>query len=104
MRVSGSLVRDGKRLSITIHPDGTTDEREEQVSSRGGGYSYVSTSGGGGGSVTSIQLNGSIGQAFAEYVVPPVIQEIPRLGPAVTTAVSWAPSLACGFCCYNCCC
>ena len=104
MSVSGSLVRNGKRVNIMIQPDGTTEEREEEVGSQGAGYSYVSSSGGGGGSHTSIQIQGSIGQAFAGYVVPPAVQEIPRLGPAVVSAVSWVPMLACGVCCYSWCC
>lgn len=36
VRISGTLVRGGKRVRITIHPDGTTDESEDRVNSRGG--------------------------------------------------------------------
>ena len=41
--------------------DGTTEEKEELMGSSRAGYSYVSSSGGGA-NVTSIQLNGSVGQ------------------------------------------
>ena len=30
MRVSGTLVRNGKRVTVTINEDGTSDEREEE--------------------------------------------------------------------------
>ena len=56
MRVSGTLVRDGKRVTVTINEDGTSDEREEEGVQ--GAYSYVQRSGAGGSS-TMIQINGS---------------------------------------------
>ena len=61
MRVSGILVRNGRRVQVTIHEDGTSDEREE-TGGQGAGYSYVHKSGAGG-STTMVQLNGSLGQA-----------------------------------------
>ena len=48
MRVSGMLVRDGKRHTITILPDGTTEEREEGGAQ--GAYTYVKKTTQGGGS------------------------------------------------------
>uniref|UniRef100_A0A7S3RQW5 J domain-containing protein n=1 Tax=Emiliania huxleyi TaxID=2903 RepID=A0A7S3RQW5_EMIHU len=74
-RVSGTLVRDGKKVTVTIHPDGTSDEREE-AASRSAGYSYVSRSstGPGGGSFTSVHISGSLGQALADYLVPQSMQ------------------------------
>ena len=101
MRVSGTLVRDGKRVTVTIHEDGTSEEHE--VEGAQGAYTYVRKSGAGG-SVTQIQLNGSIGQALADYVVPQSMQRIPVVGPALGKAVSWAPTLACAGCCWGCCC
>ena len=45
MQMSGTLVRGGKRTTVTIHPDGTTEEREEELSpgtaGRGGSYRHV---------------------------------------------------------------
>ena len=99
-RVSGTLVRGGKRVTITIHPDGTTDETEEEGAR--GSYSYVSRSGPGGG--TQIHIEGSIGRALADAVVPQSMQRIPLVGPALTTAVSWTPAIVCMGCCYVCCC
>ena len=69
-----------------------------------GAYSYVSKSGGGGGSQTSIQINGSIGDALAGLLLPQAVQNLPLVGPALTSAVSWVPQIACLSCCYFCCC
>ena len=65
MRVSGTLVRNGKRVTVTINEDGTSDEREEEGVQ--GAYSYVQRSGAGGSS-TMIQVNGSLGQVLADMV------------------------------------
>ena len=40
MRVSGTLVRDGKKVTVTILPDGTTHE-EESTASSSSNFSYV---------------------------------------------------------------
>ena len=57
MRVSGTLVREGKRVTVTINEDGTSEEHEEEGAQ--GAYTYVRKTGAGG-SVTQIQLNGLI--------------------------------------------
>lgn len=101
MMVQGSLVRGGKRVTVTIHPDGTSEEHEEDAGK--GEYTYVSRSGAGG-SYTSIQFNGSPGQALAAMLVPQTMQRVPIVGPAVTTAVEWVPAMMCLGCCYTCCC
>ena len=49
MRVSGTLVRGGKRVKITIHPDGTSDEVEDNLGSNNAAYSFVQSTGPGGG-------------------------------------------------------
>jgi curved DNA-binding protein CbpA len=98
-QVSGTLARGGKRVTVTIHPDGTSDEREE--ADGGADYSYVRQTGG---NVTSIQFTGSIGQACADYIVPQRMQRVPVVGQALTTGASWAPALLCAGCCYMCCC
>lgn len=102
MRVSGTLVRDGKRITITINPDGTSDEKEEAGAS--GSYTYMSSTDASGRGMTHIQLTGSIGQAFADAVMPQTMQRVPVLGPALSTGLSWMPCLACVGCCYVCCC
>lgn len=101
MRVSGTLVRDGKRVTVTINEDGTSDEREEEGVQ--GAYSYVQRSGAGGSS-TMIQINGSLGQVVADMVVPQAMQRLPVVGPALRTGASWIPTVACFGCCYACCC
>ena len=101
-RVTGMLVRDGKRITITIHPDGTSDESEE-AAGRGRDYTYVSQSGGGGGSHTQIQITGSLGQAFADFVLPQAMERIPLVGDAASAGLSWVPTIACVGCCYVCC-
>ena len=103
MKVSGMLVRNGKRVTITIHPDGTSDETEETAGSSAA-YSYVSSSGGAGGTGTHIQITGSLGQAFADAVLPQTMQRMPIVGPALSTGLSWVPCIACVGCCYICCC
>jgi DnaJ-class molecular chaperone len=103
MKVSGMLVRNGKRVTITIHPDGTSDETEETAGSSAA-YSYVSSSGGAGGTGTHIQITGSLGQAFADAVLPQTMQRMPTVGPALSTGLSWVPCIACVGCCYICCC
>ena len=101
MSVSGTLVRNGKKVSITIHPDGTSDEQEVSAGSSGS-YSYVKQTSAGGG--TSIQITGSLGQAFADAVLPQTMQRLPVVGPALTAGLSWVPCVACVGCCYVCCC
>ena len=101
MSLSGTLVRNGKKVMITIHPDGTSDEAEQSAAS-GGSYSYVRSSGAGGS--TSIQITGSIGQAFADAVLPQTMQRVPVVGAALSTGLSWVPCIACAGCCYVCCC
>ena len=103
MKVSGMLVRNGKRVTITIHPDGTSDETEELAGSSAA-YSYVSSSGGAGGTGTHIQITGSLGQAFADAVLPQTMQRVPIVGPALSAGLSWVPCIACVGCCYVCCC
>merc|ERR1719436_1582803 len=82
--VSGTLVRNGKRITITIHPDGTSDEKEEEGAR--GAYSCVKTTSAHGSS-TSIQINGSIGQAFADFLIPEIVMQS-RAGPTVNEACS----------------
>ena len=102
MQVSGTLVRNGKRVTVTIHPDGTSDEHEEMARGNAA-YSYVSSSGPGGGGSTVV-ITGSLGQAFADAVLPQAMQRMPVVGPALNLGLSWVPCLACVGCAYVCCC
>lgn len=102
MQVSGTLVRNGKRLTVTINPDGTSDEKEESTHGNAA-YSFVSSSGPGGGGSTVV-ITGSLGQAFADAVLPEAMQRVPLVGPALNAGLSWVPCLACVGCVYVCCC
>ena len=102
MRVSGTLVRDGKKVTVTILPDGTTHE-EESTASSSSNFSYVRSTGAAGSS-TQINIQGSLGEALTHLLVPQAMRRVPVVGPAIGTAVSWAPTLACCGGCYVCCC
>merc|ERR1712228_967027 len=56
MCVSGTLVRNGKRTTITIHPDGQTEESESVGGSSNAAYTSVSTTLPGGGHMQSIHF------------------------------------------------
>lgn len=83
MTVSGTLVCNGKRTKITIHPDGTTEESETAA---GGNASYRSTTTTmpGGGTMQVVQLQGSLGENLAALIVPEGIARVPLIGRAVT--------------------
>ena len=91
MRVSGTLVTGGKRVSITINPDGTTEEHE--VATGGRGSYRATTTSMGGATMTTVQFEGSLGDNLAAMLVPEAIVGIPVIGHAATTAVSWVPTL-----------
>lgn len=91
-RVSGTLVRDGKRISVTIRPDGTTEESEVSASGRAN-YRSTTTTMAGGGTMHTVQLQGSLGENLAALLVPEAVGALPLVGPAFTWAVSWLPTL-----------
>ena len=96
LTVSGILVSEGKRISITIHPDGTTEEHEHGADGRAG-YFSTTTVMPGGGRVYNIQLTGSMGSNLAALIVPDSVAALPYVGTAVTTVVSWVPSVVIGY-------
>ena len=100
MRISGTMVANGKRVSVTIHPDGTTEETEG-ASGRSGGYRSVSTSGPGG-STHSVHFEGGIGQNLASFLVPDAVANVPLVGPGLIAVVAWVPTLLCAVCCAQC--
>jgi DnaJ-class molecular chaperone len=103
MRVSGTLVNGGKRTSITIHPDGTTEETSiDSTGSQRGAYRSVHTTMQGGGSMHVVHLEGSLGDNLAAWLVPEQVAALPVVGSAVQTAVSWVPTLVCGACILRC--
>jgi curved DNA-binding protein CbpA len=101
MRVSGTLVRDGKRITLTINPDGTSDEKEGVADGSDGHYSYVTRSSPGS---MHVQFNGSLGQAFADYILPPTSLVPAPIRPALAYMLTWVPTCLCLSCCWACCC
>eukprot|EP00928_Gymnodinium_smaydae_P081286 TRINITY_DN64833_c0_g1_i1.p1 TRINITY_DN64833_c0_g1~~TRINITY_DN64833_c0_g1_i1.p1 ORF type:complete len:292 (+),score=59.46 TRINITY_DN64833_c0_g1_i1:93-878(+) len=100
MRISGTLVRNGRRVTITINPDGTSDEKEEHGAQ--GSYSVVSRRDEYGG--TSVVITGSLGDFLAENLLPEPVRSLPLLGPALILVASWLPTLSCMSCLWCCCC
>ena len=92
LTVSGTLVCDGKKITITIHPDGSTEEEEHAASGRAS-YLSTTTTMPGGGRMHSIQLRTSLGESLAALLVPDAIAVLPLLGPVATTVVSWVPTV-----------
>merc|ERR1712032_1421734 len=98
MTVSGTLVSAGKKVKITILPDGTTEEHEEAAE---GSYSAMYTSDG---RSTSIHIEGDP----REFIVDLVKSKVP-LPAVVMSALSAAifflchPLVLCAGCCYCCC-
>ena len=103
--VTGSLSRDGERVDITIHPDGTVDERTtKRRRGQSSTYSRVTRTSADGvtSSSMSISLEGGLGRAFANAVVPDWLAGVPGAGAFVVGLASWVPSLACLGCCFRC--
>ncbi len=101
MRVSGTLVSGGRKISVTISPDGEVEENDAAAGS--GNYRSVHTTLPGGGTMHTVHFEGGFGQNLAQMVVPDVIQRVPVVGAAVTTGVSWLPTIICGACCLKLC-
>ena len=102
--VEGSFVRGGRRVTIKIHPDGTSDETEEQVRNTRGSYSKISRSGPGGvqhSSSVHIEL-GSVGDVAAAMMpsfLPSVV--VSALSSVLSALCSgW---LCCGLTLWCCC-
>ncbi|KAJ1491310.1 DnaJ domain-containing protein [Baffinella frigidus] len=96
--ITGVLQRHGKRISVTIHPDGSSEEHEED--SAGGSYTYVK-SGGSGGTSVSISFSGGLGQLFSDMLMPRGARELPG-GAFVAWGLSWVPAVGLLMCCGRC--
>ena len=99
LTVSGTLVENGKRISITIFPDGSLEEEEDESRYRGKLASYMSTTtilpnGGRKHTISGIRI--TLGQYLAAILVPDFVASVPLLGPVATTAVSWVPTVLVG--------
>lgn len=99
LTVSGTLLENGKRISITIFPDGSLEEEEDESRYRGKLASYMSTTtilpnGGRKHTISGVRI--TLGQYLAAILVPDFIASLPLLGPVATTAVSWVPTVLVG--------
>lgn len=96
LTVSGTLVWDGRFVSITIHPDGTTEEHDQ-----GRAFSVIrlfctTTTLPGGGRTHSILFSTALGEALAALLVPDALARTPLFGPLATTVVTWVPTVLVG--------
>lgn len=101
MTVSGTLVSQGKRMQITIHPDGTTEEKESAASGRAN-YRSTTTTMSNGATMHAVHFEGSIGENLASMLVPTRVAGLPLIGPVLTLAVSWVPTILIGWFCLRC--
>lgn len=103
MRVTGKRVANGKAYTITINPDGTSEEQEvDDLSSKGGGgFTYVTQTNTRGHTSAHIQVD-SLG-ALAAALVPTWLAGLPLVGGLAITALSWLPTVACLGCCWRLC-
>jgi len=98
LTVRGTMMWDRKIISITIHPDGSTEEREQASRGLVGSlFRYVHTTttrgDGTGGTAHNVRFSTTLGEALAAAVVPASLcARMPVIGRALATAVSWVPT------------
>ena len=106
LTVRGTMLWDRQIVSITIHPDGTTEETEQPSRGLVGSlFRFVHTTStradGAGGTAHNVRFSTTLGEALAAAVegalstVPMWRQAVARrpvIGRAVATAVSWVPT------------
>jgi hypothetical protein len=97
--VSGTFKSNGKKVKITIYPDGTTEEHEEE-SSRGGSYTSFYQSDG---QSTSIEITGDPREFLLEMAsgVPALQAGLPVISFLMFYVCS--PWVCCAGCFYVCC-
>ena len=98
LTVRGTVVTNGRRVSIVIHPDGSTQETEHPANRLAClfYYSHMSITYAGGNRTHHMNFRTQIGQNLAARLVPFAIARLPLVGPATTTAVSWVPTVCAG--------
>eukprot|EP01052_Picozoa_sp_SAG31_P063322 SAG31_NODE_22255_length_530_cov_0.925754_1_plen_158_part_10 len=99
--VSGTLMQGGERVTITIFPDGTVDEKIEKGRSGGGSYKYTKKTGGRGGDSIHIQLDGA---ALGELLSDLVPDGLGVVGSILGFVLGWVPFLLFIGCIWCCCC
>mmetsp|Transcript_117062 Transcript_117062/g.342892 ORF Transcript_117062/g.342892 Transcript_117062/m.342892 type:complete len:111 (-) Transcript_117062:93-425(-) len=95
MTVSGTIVSGGKRVKITIQPDGTTEEHEDTV----GGDASCSSVYTSDGDSTSIEIHG-----HPRDVILDIVQNNVPLSWLITPVLSAILAVLCNplFCCAAC--
>jgi hypothetical protein len=94
--VSGKFVRAGRRITIQILEDGTSEETEEEIANSDSSYSYIKSTQEGGGSSVHIQIDGDL-SALLQEVLP-----ITKLLPPALLAFICHPLVLCFGCCWCC--
>lgn len=98
--MSGVISKGGEKVTITIHPDGTSTESSAKAKHGGsGGYSYTKKTGGSGGDQYAIQLDGA---ALGELLGELVPEGLGTLGTVLGVVLGWVPTLlfiGCVWCC-----
>ncbi|CAJ1395571.1 unnamed protein product [Effrenium voratum] len=98
LKVTGTFKSRGKKVTITIHPDGTTEEHEEV--SRGGGYSSVTTIGEDG-AQSNMQISLDLSQLAENFENPLLRWSVSILLPLLVCLCN--PCCWCAGCGYYCC-
>jgi len=98
LTVTGTIVAEGRRLSITILPDGATEEHECAASRASSLFMYMRTTTAkpGGGRVHTVLFRTFVGERLADLLIPPAVSELAWAGPVLTAIVSWLPTVLAG--------
>eukprot|EP00929_Paragymnodinium_shiwhaense_P076254 TRINITY_DN39175_c0_g1_i3.p1 TRINITY_DN39175_c0_g1~~TRINITY_DN39175_c0_g1_i3.p1 ORF type:complete len:257 (-),score=30.26 TRINITY_DN39175_c0_g1_i3:76-780(-) len=99
MTVSGTLVNNGKRVKITIHPDGTTEEHEEKADGRGK-YSTMYKADG---NSVSLHIDGDVRELIVDTLREKL--PLPEFAMSLLSTAIFAicnPLVCCAACCYCC--
>ena len=93
----GTIISEGRRVTVTIHPDGSMDEQQHVFwgGSRIGflvNYMSMTTQLPSGGRYHRVSFSTTFGEHLAAAVVPSVLANGGHLGRAVTSVVAWLPT------------
>eukprot|EP00960_Hanusia_phi_P030037 748346-Hanusia_phi.AAC.2 len=98
MTLQSTIRRGGRSYSITIYPDGSSEEEESASDSRNLFYMKRSSAHG---SMVAVHIDdfGSL----AELLLPPALVRSWLIGPLIVSLFSWLPFLSFVGCCWCCC-
>lgn len=107
LTVCGTLqMGDGKKITVTIHPDGSTDEHECELGGRTAHlYRYLTTTTTttSGGKTFNFWFSTMLGEHLVAVMVPDELARRALMGRIITTAVSWVPTVLVACLTYTCC-